>query len=1083
MAELQDFLLVVENNKEEAIRIAGVTAESNDLELQDKRITLVEIVQSLGEYINDDDTNIRGKAVSYLTAILKALPDKFMSRQQLQVLVTFYCARIEDGGAIAGLRTLQLSERFTSEMTKDVFRALVLHALEFRKRTQSQRIQVLHLLNEMMAQHRSALKSMEDESLAGIVELVRGERDPRNLMIVFSLLRAVMIEWDISDHIETLFEAVYNYFPITFRTPPNDPYGVTAQDLKDRLQQCISSNSLFAPHAFPSLLDKLDSTSNNVKRDAMRALTACIESYDPGVVAPFSISIWSCLKFEILNAQENVLPEEALVVLRALAARLSIMPPANSHSSRLLQFLRPITKDCSEQLQEPQQKQAKPARQILRSLSAASPASFKIVTESVLQQLIELYRNINGVAKQRELLETFNTLIDSAIEVFGAWTSVNNDSNDAVPLLPFKDELTDIFGKALMGSAREELSFRLSALRGLLKLSTLRKFLQDSEINLFVQYFDDILLNEGLGPQDELRQVTVSALQKISMFKPQLIIDTTLPALLATLLDPTVREGEEYFGDYVPSLDSLARICIQKDVFSTLVRRLLSKLDVALALESESSSRYAGAILTAILYPMQRRTELNNDTNLEFYYDKIVRSLCRRAALDSLDKNSTTALNDPRNLDTLGTLCSIIIRSLPQASQDEACQNLYSLYTTKEDNFPTVFSSNDTTSQQMRSIILSTYILAALPKDIQSLPYADPNIPALLQKVLDLATSKQTDPLTQIFLVRHVALLANKFLPASDVQTASDILFSLLPPAAPTPSARTIRTIFWLSKALILRLAPTTDAIVTALLDLLDNPSPDFNTLAARGFSILLAPDQILSLQNGANIRLLAKQKVFSTLIPLISSRVTAINTSRLDGSPPPSENEGIKEAYLRALSGVLPTVRSSLISSKLSTIVPLLLQILDLNIPLEKGPIPDTRATNIKYATLETLAVIICENGIQAINELGYVEDLVTRLVESARFYQDGWKTGRYNPDLVRRQALDCLLLLAKSPMGQEGTEGGDNKLASAVSPLLPSKREVLRALVIMLDDPRREVRKAAVNARSAWLRNVEDKLDPEED
>lgn len=64
---------------------------------------------------------------------------------------------------------------------------------------------------------------------------------------------------------QTLFDSVYNYFPITFRPPPNDPYGITAQDLKGRLQECIASTSHFAPHAIPALLDKLDSTSPNVK--------------------------------------------------------------------------------------------------------------------------------------------------------------------------------------------------------------------------------------------------------------------------------------------------------------------------------------------------------------------------------------------------------------------------------------------------------------------------------------------------------------------------------------------------------------------------------------------------------------------------------------------------------------------------------------------------------------------------------------------------------------------------------------------------------------------------------------------------
>jgi len=106
---------------------------------------------------------------------------------------------------------------------------------------------------------------MSDEFIVGITDLVAGEKDPRNLVLVFSMLRVVMIEWDITRHTETLFDAVYAYFPITFRPPPNDPYGITAQDLKDKLRDCLASTPFLGPYTFPSLLDRLDSTSNTVK--------------------------------------------------------------------------------------------------------------------------------------------------------------------------------------------------------------------------------------------------------------------------------------------------------------------------------------------------------------------------------------------------------------------------------------------------------------------------------------------------------------------------------------------------------------------------------------------------------------------------------------------------------------------------------------------------------------------------------------------------------------------------------------------------------------------------------------------------
>jgi DNA repair/transcription protein MET18/MMS19 len=85
--------------------------------------TLLDVVQSLGEYINDEDSRIRGRAVSYLTAVLSALPPKFLSRQQIDVLCQFFSDRIEDGGAIEGLIKLQSLDRFTNEMAQTVVRA------------------------------------------------------------------------------------------------------------------------------------------------------------------------------------------------------------------------------------------------------------------------------------------------------------------------------------------------------------------------------------------------------------------------------------------------------------------------------------------------------------------------------------------------------------------------------------------------------------------------------------------------------------------------------------------------------------------------------------------------------------------------------------------------------------------------------------------------------------------------------------------------------------------------------------------------------------------------------------------------
>ena len=79
-------------------------------------------------------------------------------------------------------------------------RRMLNHFQDLQIRPQAQRLQILELLNDMMLKHRNALKELGNESIIGITDLVSGEKDPRNLMIVFSVLKVVMVEWDISGH-------------------------------------------------------------------------------------------------------------------------------------------------------------------------------------------------------------------------------------------------------------------------------------------------------------------------------------------------------------------------------------------------------------------------------------------------------------------------------------------------------------------------------------------------------------------------------------------------------------------------------------------------------------------------------------------------------------------------------------------------------------------------------------------------------------------------------------------------------------------------------------------------------------------
>ncbi|KAJ5124909.1 uncharacterized protein N7515_008734 [Penicillium bovifimosum] len=1055
MSALQTFMLVVDHDKEEAKRIAEGIAQ----DVESRKVTLIDTVQSLGEYINDEDPILRGKAVSYLTAVIQALSPKYLTRQQIQVLTTFFCDRIEDGGAVAGLRTLQGLDRFNKFLATEVAQALFSNFQDLQSRSQTQRFHVYQLLNDLMSNHRAAMRDMGDISLLGVVDLMTGEKDPRNLMIVFSILKVVMVEWDISNHVETLFDSVYNYFPITFRPPPNDPYGITAQDLKGRLQDCISSTRHFAPHAIPALLEKLDSTSPNVKKDALNTLIACIQSYDPDTVSKFSVTVWGVLKFEILNAQEEFLSQSSLEALQLIAKRLSEGVTEVSQELPLAKYLDPITKECNEQLQEPQHKQAKPCQSILNCVSAASPVSFVLVVQKVVAPIFTLYQEADGIVKQRALLETLNGLFEAATNVFGQWTTRGGEVALDNPLLEFKDQFSDVFGQALMGAAKEEVSFRVTALKGFLRLSTLRDFFQENEIGLFVQYLDEILLKEESVGRDDLKKEAIAALSEISKHKPRLIIDITFPAFVATLPEEAEEGSDE---SYLPTLETLAQISVERDIFETLFRRLFSKLTILLQKPQPGSVAYPRAILVTLLYVMQQR-DMAQDPSVDLYFDKIVIGLCRNVAASASGKANNRILNDPTVLDTLGRLCNLIVRSVSLQKQEKVAENVYSLFSTPEE-FASIPFAQTTTPDQERTIIISTYLLAGISKDCSNrIPHTNPEMSALLSDLVRRSIST-TEPASHQAYLRHLALLVNKFLTKEHLSIAENLFTTLFQTQDPAGSLNppTIRTIFWLSKALILRLAPTTTNIITTLLTLLSSPDPQTSTTSSQSFTLLLSDDDIISPTNGANIRLLSRQRLFTTVIPLISSRIREVNIAGTDTTP-----SHIKPAHLTALAGILSTIPTALVMPELPTLLPLLLQSLDLQ---------TADSVAVRTATLNTLAVIIRDNGVAVIDQCGHVNSLVTRLLKTT-VTNPG--PGAVNSPRLRAEALKCLNLLATH---QVPGAANNARAPPGVSPLLPVKKQVLLALRAVLDDPKRDVRKAAVDARGAWLRGVDDAPDEEE-
>ena len=287
MSDIQLYLLEADKNKPEAKNIAVQSATK----LESKQMKLIDLITSLEPYINNkEDGSIRAKTMAYLADVLESVPPRVLSGQERRLLCDFILGRIEGdtegiGASARALIALEERGKWDPETSQRLMRTLLGHANPLREfKLQTDRFALIQLLDLLVAKYRTPVRQMQEgdhEFVSNLISCFEGEKDPRNLMIIFSILLVPMAEWDIQAYAQDLFDSVFNYFPITFKPPPDDPYGITAQDLKDRLRDCIAANSHFAPYAFPALLDKLDSTSMNTKvsiiRGQMNALLTLVE--------------------------------------------------------------------------------------------------------------------------------------------------------------------------------------------------------------------------------------------------------------------------------------------------------------------------------------------------------------------------------------------------------------------------------------------------------------------------------------------------------------------------------------------------------------------------------------------------------------------------------------------------------------------------------------------------------------------------------------------------------------------------------------------------------------------------------------
>lgn len=78
----------------------------------------------------------------------------------------------------------------------------IFSTVSLKAHPQAIRHSVYTLLDLLMTRCRPALQRLGAEFVSGYCTLVEGEKDPRNLMISFSIVRVILLEFDIAKNVE-----------------------------------------------------------------------------------------------------------------------------------------------------------------------------------------------------------------------------------------------------------------------------------------------------------------------------------------------------------------------------------------------------------------------------------------------------------------------------------------------------------------------------------------------------------------------------------------------------------------------------------------------------------------------------------------------------------------------------------------------------------------------------------------------------------------------------------------------------------------------------------------------------------------
>uniref|UniRef100_A0A3B4F3I0 MMS19 nucleotide excision repair protein n=1 Tax=Pundamilia nyererei TaxID=303518 RepID=A0A3B4F3I0_9CICH len=981
--------------------------------VKDGKFTVLQLVEALGSSLTSSQPPTRARGVLLLSEVLQECYRELTERE-VEVLIAFYENRLKDHYVVTppvlkGLKELtkctNLPPGSAVSMLRSVFQDIHVQSLML-----SERACVYSMLINIMETREAELKGLGADFVFGFVQSMDGERDPRNLLLAFQIAKNLIHRgYELGKFTEELFEVTSCYFPIDFSPPPNDPHGITREELVQALRAVLTGTPNFAEFLLPLLIEKLDSDVQSAKLDSLQTLAACVSQYEHKHVAEFLQGLWTAVRREVFQTSSERIESAGLAALTALTSCLSRSVLSSDSEDSLSTFLDFILTDCKHHLCEPDLKLVWPSAKLLQAACSASTSASHIITAAVMPSLLEQYNNRAQCSHRRTLLEVVQRFIHSV-------KNCQSSDNDESVFLAFRESLCGVVFSAL---SENNSSLQITATSVLTSLAQQAGLLLESDIELALDHLTRLLLIEE---DDRVSLAVVECAGALAQLHPALVISKLIPRLKNEMYTGEASELHSHHAVRQRCLSALAAVSIQPSVVQESTPVLLEVLRSAHT--GDVSFSVDEVVLTC--RSLQRIAEQVQDTEEagRCFHNIIIPHLLSLALQAALQGSSGTPspLVEEVVLSAMVPVISTSCSRLQPTLAGQTASRAVSLFLDgdvsflPDNSFPShmqLLKQEGDSWSLSRLVCLLMGSVCSLPRSVEV-----PQIDKLLSALEEMSCTC-SHPLSYTSAAKCFAGLVNKKPQGQFVliqRTVKRVCSELDSPSS-SVHTQAFTLMIWVSKALLLRYHPLFTTLTDKLFSLLDDARLG-PMAAADGFSLLMSDStDVLNRACHADVRIMYRQRFFSENKAKL---VQGFNAA-------PQEK---KPNYLKALSNIVNKLPKQVQVTELPALLSLLLEALSC---------PDQ---DIHLTTLSCLEPVLVNPPQVLIQQL---EALVNRLLALL-----------CSPAMsVRIASLSCISALSYFPVHE----------------VLPFRARVLRALAKPLDDKKRLVRREAVQARAQWF------------